>query len=622
LRRTLVLAFVVLASTGWSSDQRRFGDLRVTAEGTLELRTTPRPHFAGPGRFIRDVAFLSPRVGVVVGGARTARTSDGGDTWREVWRGTGKPELNWLAAAGSRTLYAGGLGVHGRPFLVVSSDAGVSWKSVQPRLGDVHRAAWPYLRVTFVTPVFAYTVPDPAWWGMGAFAVTRDGGRTWRRLRVPAGTAGIQLTDARHGYAAGSARGRCAGAAWRTDDGGASWTRTLCTPVPLASVQFLDARRGFAGGGWPAVTEQAPSSVVYATVDGGATWQRRYADTRTGFHGGIYPIVELRFLDALNAWARTGQCKCCPSGPCVGEVLVTRDGGRTWARRGPEVELATAGVRDAWVLPQCDCNYVLRTRDAGRSWRPLARPDALAVLAVQAAGGVVTLTTEAGHFMSRDGRRWRFVDRDVLAARPGFSVESSRGSRHSWLVARHGRRAFRFAWPDDVDTVAVADATHAYAIPGRIDFRCGTEYTPKLFATDDGGKRWIRRRVPFELAFLAADGSRVAVVGVRPGCTNVLALSDDGARTWNIRTLPQKDCSVSVAGNDLWLGCGRKLLVSRDRGTTWTLLASSARSDLTHLAAAGGGAAWSLLGFGSARLFRTTDGGRTWLERWPRLPTP
>ena len=41
------------------------------------------------------------------------------------------------------------------------------------------------------------------------------------------------------------------------------------------------------------------------------------------------------------------------------------------------------------------------------------------------------------------------------------------------------------------------------------------------------------------------------------------------------------------------------------------------------IAAAGGGGARTLIGDGNAvQLWRTTDGGQTWVEQWPRLPTP
>src|SRR5439155_7901091 len=127
--------------------------------------------------------------------------------------------------------------------------AGESWvmRNPRPRVGR-----WPWLnsRAIFVTPKFGYMFPDPASFMAGTYSLTRDGGRTWRRLQLPKYALGIQFVDRLHGYAAGTVEHGCTGAAWRTDDGGASWRRIFCGKVPLAAVQFLDARRGFVAGGW------------------------------------------------------------------------------------------------------------------------------------------------------------------------------------------------------------------------------------------------------------------------------------------------------------------------------------------------------------------------------------
>ena len=627
--RPLAFGLVGLALLGAGSGDHRFGDLRVTSIGGALIIPTAHPHFDGPGAHILDVAFVSSRVGFVVTQlpATIERTSDGGNTWRDVLRGNDETSYSWLATAGSRTVYVGGLGSTGRLELHVSGDAGATWKTFRPGVRNLRHDDWLALRPTFVTPVFGYTAPDPAAYRFGTFLRTHDRGQTWQRLHLPKGVEGIQFLDERHGFAVGSTR-RCVGTAWRTDDGGISWKRIMCGRVPLAAVQFLDGQRGLVAGGWAPVSEQAPSSVVYTTSNSGRTWERRFVDARSVYRGGMNPIVELRFVDAERGWARTGQCKCCPSVPCAGEVLVTRDGGRTWARRGTEVEWTTVGARHAWVVPLCDiaCDFVLRTRNAARTWSPLARADLLAMNSLQTAGGLVSVSTEAGRYASRDGRSWRRLGGGRLAVGPGFSVERRGSWRLPVVVSRHGARVVRYKGPAarKIQHVVVADATHAYALPYlAYGAGCRAPSTRKLYVTSNGGRSWLRRPVPFNVASLAADGRRVAIVGLRADCTNFIAVSDDDAQMWSIRRLPRKGCSVSVALDDLWLSCGRKLVVSRDRGATWTMLDVPRRLDSSHVAAVGHGQAWGLYWseFGR-RLLRTTDGGRTWLEQWPRLPTP
>jgi hypothetical protein len=132
------------------------------------------------------------------------------------------------------------------------------------------------------------------------------------------------------------------------------------------------------------------------------------------------------------------------------------------------------------------------------------------------------------------------------------------------------------------------------------------------------------RRIPFGVTSRAVARGLAGAVGVRPDCTNLLGLSDDGGRTWRVQKLPRRACSVSVARDDVWLGCGHLLLVSGDRGHTWARLDGPPRRfDAGRIAAAGDGRAWAAFASHDAeRLWRTADGGRTWVEQWPRLPTP
>ena len=605
MKRALVLGLVVLALTGCGAHARRFGDLRVTADGRMTLQRSPPPHLAGPRAHLTDAAFASARTGFVstsAGGA-VQRTSDGGATWRDVVRGPRGSEYEWLATAPGGGVYAGGSTARGRPLLSVSGDGGDTWHTFRPRLRSIPGDSWRYLRTTFVTRDFGYTVPDPGGYGMGAFAVTRDGGKSWQPVNVPTGSEGADFLDERHGFAAGSVPHSCAGAAWRTIDGGATWTRIFCAAVPLAAVQFVDRRHGFLAGGWAAVTEEAPSGVVYATSDGGATWQRRYVNPRRGYGGGIYPIASLHFVDARRGWARTGQCKEGASGPCAGEILVTRDGGRSWAYRGVGVRLSPLDANAAWMLPRCelDCTAIWRTGDAGRRWTPVANPTNANVYGVQTNRGLVSLETDIARFVGGPGRRWRVGRNAIVGAAPGFSVGPA-------------------AAPEGTFTAAVADRRTAFALvepPGLELERCGLGATMRVLVTRNHGRTW-RRTGSFRAYSVAADGRRVYAVAQEQDCRNQLAASDDAGRSWTLRALPRRNCAVSAWRKDVWLRCGRIVLVSRDAGAAWLRLRGPKRFEQADLAADAGGA-WLALG---GHLWRTTDRGRTWQERWPRLPTP
>jgi levanase len=69
---------------------------------------------------------------------------------------------------------------------------------------------------------------------------------------------------------------------------------------------------------------------------------------------------------------------------------------------------------------------------------------------------------------------------------------------------------------------------------------------------------------------------------------------------------------------------GECVVFSTDRGRTWARIEAPKRFDSSRIAAAGRGAAWGLFWQRGAgvRLWHTADAGRTWVEQWPRLPTP
>jgi photosystem II stability/assembly factor-like uncharacterized protein len=327
---------------------------------------------ANPPRNVDDVQFLDARVGFLTSStgqfdhepARIRRTTDGGRTWHDVWTQP-RTRLGWIAFADRRHGFVGG-----KHFIVRTRDGGLTWTRSPMRFPrTTPRWTNTLLEPHFVTPSLGLAVADPAGWAYGIFLRTTNGGTTWANVRGPRAVTDVSIVSRRTWFALGRRL-------YRSDDGGRTW-RTLALPrVPysLAAVDFLDGRRGYVAGGYVAMTEASPSQAVWATRDGGRTWHRRYVNPEHGFRpGGDNPFVRLRFVDARRGWATTGLCKCCPSGPCAGNVYVTRDGGSTWRRRGTEVQLSTVGTRYAWAVAPCDveCSVVLKTTNAGRTWRPL-----------------------------------------------------------------------------------------------------------------------------------------------------------------------------------------------------------------------------------------------------------
>jgi photosystem II stability/assembly factor-like uncharacterized protein len=271
-------------------------------------------------------------------------------------------------------------------------------------------------------------------------------------------------------------------------------------------------------------------------------------------------------------------------------VYVTRDGGWTWRdTRQQEAQLSTIGRRYGWLLPRCDveCNALWRTRDGGLSWAPLANAANTGASRVGRAGAALVLQTDVAQFSSDDGQGWRLFFQPVTRWSETLPIDA------------HG---------------------HGLGLPQpAYDARCMLEVATALSVSSDSGDTWTRRQPPFSVESIAADAGVVAAVGVRRDCTQVFAVSRDLGATWDVRRLPRRGCLVSLSGDAVWLGCGRVLLTSSDGGRIWRRYDGAEAIESIAATATG---AWAVSGTRGSRLWRTTDAGRTWVEQWPRLPTP
>jgi len=251
--------------------------------------------------------------------------------------------------------------------------------------------------------------------------------------------------------------------------------------------------------------------------------------------------------------------------------------------------------------------------DQGRSWR---RRIGMPVVALALSGRfVAAITTTAGCAPPDDGK-----------ACPGALVTSIDGGRR-W-------RSLPLARTTDQDEVFVAGATGYAAIAAT-----------RLYSTSDAGRTWIRRRLGVPgiatsggLAApriaLAPDGVLWEIIGAVPAmeCASqrkLLYRSNDAARHWH---------RVRRTDENLRAGCVQRLIapaadtlvlsrqtssttLSRDGGATWTDAPfGSSINDPVGEWATFATARDGLAGADGARVYRTTDGGKTWTR--VGLPNP
>jgi photosystem II stability/assembly factor-like uncharacterized protein len=233
-----------------------------------------------------------------------------------------------------------------------SADGGLTWEQQATPVLE------PLFAIEFVNASTGLAVGKS-----GVVLRTIDGGGTWER--VASGTDkhlfGVAMSDARRGWAVGDW-----GVMLSTSDGGVSWSdRSLGDDVVLSAVSFADPEHGWIVGEF---------GTVLATTDGGTQWRRQAAGTDKTLFG-------VAFTSRAAGWV-VGM---------DGLILRTRDGGSTWeVQRGSATAgsledlgfldlLTNPGLYDVAISEKTGCivgdtGTVLLTRDGGESWAPHVLP--------------------------------------------------------------------------------------------------------------------------------------------------------------------------------------------------------------------------------------------------------
>jgi photosystem II stability/assembly factor-like uncharacterized protein len=226
-------------------------------------------------------------------------------------------------------------GQNSRALILHTADGGATWtRQAAPLLDELGG-------VDFVDAMNGWVVSDSADSRGRALYRTSDGGATWVPQRPHAGIIGLDAVDfldpttgwVTGPYESGSAvSGLVPGAVFRTSDGGATWnTYPLPRNTMLYELQFLDEHDGWA------IQEKFASHLfsryVVHTSDAGKTW------TRLAQFSGSRP-TSVQFLDSQTGWVAV-----------LGKgIYATSDGGTTWQREADsDATLAIAASDSAHV---------------------------------------------------------------------------------------------------------------------------------------------------------------------------------------------------------------------------------------------------------------------------------
>jgi photosystem II stability/assembly factor-like uncharacterized protein len=293
---------------------------------------------SGSFAWLHSVFFVDGRRGWAVGGkGALLQTADGGERWEQRRSPTEDAlqdvfftdeRTGWVVCV--RSIYAPMKVGEPRSYLLKTTDGGETWARV-----DVVGAGEDNLQLVRVS--FADSERGWVFGEEGALYATTDGGATWKRLRVPTRhlLLGASLLDARQGWLVGAGS-----TLLQTTDGGVTWREGQVVSVPA----------GFSSAPSPRPTQAQ-------------TVQTQAASLR---------LNAVSFADARHGWAVGAR----------GAVLVTSDGGRTWAAQasGTESDLFDVkffDAREGWAVG--GDGAAIHTADGGATWRaePTGTPHAL-----------------------------------------------------------------------------------------------------------------------------------------------------------------------------------------------------------------------------------------------------
>jgi photosystem II stability/assembly factor-like uncharacterized protein len=308
--------------------------------------------------------------------------------------------------------------------------------------------------------------------------VTHDGGRSWAVTASPAPSSermvGAAFADAMHRWvvsdrvpAAGSS-GVLGVEIHRTDDGGATWQAaelaSIASPGPDPLVGFptisvvssdvvyvlLDVEGG-----------SGPDHRLYATVDGGRSWQ-----LRPGVPSTLHSIA---FLDSLVGWAVTDN---------VNALVRTVDAGKHWVRQGlpavPGVRASDLAAFDG-LTRTADGHLVLfapTAQDGGRGAFFTSQDDGSTwTFAVRGPSGA------GPHAAFLDDGTW------ILGGLPSLLISHDAGA--TWSRGETNL-------PGLLESVAVAGGSHLSAVVSVSSCPPNADcFMPRqLWISDDAGTSW------------------------------------------------------------------------------------------------------------------------------------
>ncbi len=343
----------------------------------------------------------------------------------------------------------------------------------------------------------------------------------------------------------------------------------------LTSVDFVDATTGWVARNNNTTTQ---SSQILKTQDGGVSWQT------TALYNSV--IEQLRFVDKTTGWA-IGHFQTNSNGqPSTMKILHTQDGGQNWDVQW-EDKLDSASGDKLW-FQDLTHGYaliggaLLMTQDGGKQWSPVAfnvtgfTPQHMNFVNAAAGWVIGVIKQQASALPTEQNSIYKLV---VL---------------HTVDAGKHWQRQFTQEYPKGEGPSGSVDIDFVNGTTGWFLTSNFATMSGDLYYTSNAGKQWQKinevtsaRPTPTEIRFITPKVGWIPLdVGAGPISGGLLFTKDGGK-------------NFTRVGSDTEMNSVRAVdFVSAQQG--WAVGTAVAMNQEDYLV-------------------RTTDGGQTWTQVYPRL---
>jgi photosystem II stability/assembly factor-like uncharacterized protein len=456
-----------------------------------------------PATRLRGVCVVDGGSAFAVGWDLTIlHSGDGGVTW-DTQNGAGSGELHSVdfIDANNGTAVGYSFATLYPPVSLKTTNGGLTWTETNTWPASWSRQLYSVDQVTeMVTVVGGYIEDGPP----GLLYSTGDGGVSWTQRYVDSIIRGVGMFSTTEGVAVGDG-----GAIYRTVDGGQNWAQVGggSGRYTMTDVDFLDIQHGVAIAADNGDPSLYPTSPMYLTSDGGATWSVSQPFTWSTIGDVSYPapntIVVVgwgpaqmdagafvaRSTDGGTTWSTLFSSACYPGSPSCVPTLLGVDffgpdngvavGSRIYtivdgvASAGPDISLIEVSVPSLQTAYAVGYGGVIMKGDLpSNAWTPLVSgttEDLRDVCFIDDMTGWVLAQSGALLHTTNGGANWTFLSAPSSGAISFIDEMNgvlSSGGTTIWKTINGGNHWIPETTPAPVNEIAFIDIANMEAVGG------------------------------------------------------------------------------------------------------------------------------------------------------------